>query len=70
MVQRWNERKSKCVIMVTYSISFAASIDHVPDHPERTAFRAQASSLNFDYTYRVWPSRAAMRKTIMHPERT
>ena len=46
--------------MKTYTMSFAASIDHVPEHPERTACK----QLEWDVCYQVWPSRAAMLKTI------
>lgn len=46
--------------MKTYTLSFAQSIEHKPDHPERTARR----SIGYDVTYQVWPSRAAMLKTI------
>lgn len=44
----------------TYTLSFANSIKHVPEHPERTAMK----SLDWDIRYQVWPSRAAMLKTI------
>ena len=46
--------------MKTYILSFAASITHEPKHPERTAKK----SLQWDVKYQVWPSRAAMLKTI------
>ncbi len=46
--------------MKQYSMSFADSINHVPEHPERTAQR----SFSWDVTFQVWPSRAAMLKTI------
>lgn len=46
--------------MKTYVLSFADSIKHVPEHPERTAMK----SLDWDVRYQVWPSRAAMLKTI------
>jgi hypothetical protein len=49
----------------TYTLPFARTVEHIPDHPERTAYRQQSSvGLDFDYTYQVWPSEAAMRKTI------
>lgn len=48
--------------MKRYSLSFAASTAHVPDHPERTATR-QGSGMDFDVYYQVWPNRAAMLKT-------
>ena len=46
--------------MKTYTLSFAASIEHKPEHPERTAMK----SLDWDVRYQVWTSRAAMLKTI------
>lgn len=46
--------------MRTYVLSFADSIKHVPEHPERTARK----SLQWDVKYQVWTSRAAMLKTI------
>jgi hypothetical protein len=54
--------------MKTYTISMAQTMTHVPEHPERTAYRTR-SGLDFDYTYRVWPSRAAMLKTIQMQSR-
>mgnify|MGYP001558442301 CR=1 FL=1 len=49
--------------MKHYTLSFADSIKHVPEHPERTAKRSQAG-MNFDVVYQVWPSRVAMLKTV------
>lgn len=49
--------------MKTYRLSFAQSVSHVPEHPERTASR-NMNGLEFDVIYQVWPSRAAMLKTI------
>ena len=46
-----------------YTLSFADSITHKPEHPDRTA-RRNGSGLNFDVTFQVWPNRAAMLKTI------
>jgi phosphopantetheinyl transferase len=46
--------------MKTYILSFAETIKHVPEHPERTAMK----SLDWDVRYQVWTSRAAMLKTI------
>lgn len=46
--------------MKRYALSFAASLEHKPEHPERTARRP----LQWDTEYQVWPSRAAMLKTI------
>ncbi len=50
--------------MKTYTLSAADSLAHVPTHPERTARRNAGGGLNFDVVYRVWPSRAAMAKSI------
>lgn len=49
--------------MKKYTLSFADSINHKPEHPERTA-RKNGRGMNFDVTYQVWPNRAAMLKTI------
>lgn len=46
--------------MKTYVLSFAQSITHIPEHPERTAMK----SLEWDVRYQVWTSRAAMLTTI------
>jgi len=48
--------------MKTYTITVADFAAHTPDAPERTAF----AMLNqqWDYTFKVWPSEASMRKTI------
>lgn len=54
--------------MKRYTMSFADSISHVPEHPERTA-KKQGRGMNFDVTYQVWPNRAAMMKTIDMQER-
>jgi hypothetical protein len=48
--------------MKTYTMSFAASLEHKPEHPERTAKRS-STGMNFDVTYQVWPNRASMLKT-------
>lgn len=45
--------------MKTYVLSFAASIKHEPEHPERTA----KSSLEWDVKFQVWPNRESMLKT-------
>lgn len=52
--------------MKTYSMSFAASLTHKPEHPERTA----SKPLEWDVAYQVWPSRAAMLKTIDMQDRS
>ena len=49
--------------MKTYRLSFADSIKHVPEHPERTAKRSSAGT-DFDVTYQVWPNRASMARSI------
>lgn len=46
--------------MKRYTLSFAEATQHIPDHPDRTAYR----SGEWDYMYQVWPSREAMLKTI------
>lgn len=46
--------------MKKYTLSFADSISHKPEHPDRTAMR----SLQWDVLYNVWPARAAMARTI------
>jgi hypothetical protein len=49
--------------MRRYRLSFADSIKHQPEHPERTA-RRSGTGLDLDVHYQVWPSRAAMLKTV------
>lgn len=49
--------------MKTYTMSFAASREHVPEHPERTA-KKNGKGMNFDVTFGVFPNRPAMLKTI------
>ena len=49
--------------MKKYSMSFARFTEHIPEHPERTAYRS-GGSLDFDTYLQVWPSAAAMAKTI------
>lgn len=49
--------------MKRYTVSFAASTEHKPDHPERTA-RKSGTGMNFDVTFQVWPSRVAMARSI------
>lgn len=53
--------------MKRYKLSGGESYTHQPDHPERTATK-QGRGLDFDVTYQVWPSRAAMAKTIRMQE--
>ena len=47
--------------MKTYCMSFAASLEHKPEHPEKTAKR---SSGDYDVEFGVWTNREAMLKTI------
>ena len=54
--------------MKRYILSGADSFHHVPEHPERTA-RKNGFGMNFDVTYQVWTSRAAMLKTIAMQEK-
>ena len=51
--------------MKRYTMSFAASIEHKPDHPERTARK----NTGWDVTFQVWPNRASMVKTIRMQEK-
>jgi hypothetical protein len=52
----------------TYTMSAAAAFSHVPEHPERTARRFHGG-MDFDVTFQVWTSRAAMLKTIQMQEK-
>ena len=52
-----------------YTLSAAAAIGHVPEHPDRTAYRNASGFLNFDLVFRVWPNRASMLTTIRMQER-
>jgi hypothetical protein len=54
--------------MKRYTMSFGASIEHKPEHPERTA-RKNGKGLNLDVTFQVWPNRASMVKSIRMQER-
>jgi hypothetical protein len=49
--------------MRKYRLSFAESQSHTPTHPERTASK-HGAGMDFDVYYQVWPSRAAMLKSI------
>lgn len=49
--------------MKRYRLSFAAAMDHAPEHPERTA-RKSGSGIDFDVTFQVWPNRASLAKSI------
>lgn len=54
--------------MKTYTLSFAESTRHTPEHPDRTA-RKSGSGMNFDVTYQVWPNRKAMARSIRMQEK-
>ena len=54
--------------MKAYTMSFAAAIEHKPEHPERTA-RKSGTGMNFDVTFQVWPNRPSMAKSIRMQER-
>lgn len=54
--------------MKRYTLSFAESIKHVPEHPDRTA-RRSGHGLDMDVYFQVWPSRAAMLTTIRMQEK-
>lgn len=51
--------------MKRYQMSFAASIEHKPEYPERTARRQLQS---FDVEFQVWPNRASLAKSIRMQE--
>lgn len=50
--------------MKRYTLSMADSVTHLPEHPNRTAYRMGRGTMNFDVTYQVWPNRESMLKTI------
>ena len=50
--------------MTRYQMSAAQAADHIPDHPERTGRASLGDLFDFDVTFQVWPSRAAMLKSI------
>ena len=52
--------------MTRLTLSFAASLEHKPEHPERTAKRSNAG---LDVTFQTWPNRASMAKSIRMQER-
>jgi hypothetical protein len=54
--------------MTRYTMSFAASLEHKPVHPERTA-RKSGTGMNFDITFQVWPNRPSLARTIRMQER-
>ena len=50
--------------MRTKTMSFGASIDYKPPHPERTARR----SADWDVTFQEWSNRPAMARSIRMQE--
>lgn len=50
-----------------YTMSFAEANAHVPANPERTT-RRSGRGLNFDVTFKVWPSRDVMARAIRKQE--
>jgi hypothetical protein len=54
--------------MKHYTLSFGASVDHKPEHPERTA-KKSGTGMNFDVTYQVWPNRESMARSIRMQQR-
>jgi len=54
--------------MKKYRLSFADSLTHKPEHPERTASKS-GKCMDMDVYYQVWPNRAAMLKTVDIQER-
>lgn len=54
--------------MKRYRLSFADSLQHVPEHPDRTA-RKTNDGLDMDITYQVWPNRASMARSVRMQER-
>lgn len=52
--------------MKTYTMSFAAAIQHTPAHPERTARKQER---NFDVTFKEWPAREAMARSLRMQEK-
>ena len=52
--------------MKRYTMSFAAAMEHKPEFPERTGRR---DLLSFDVEFQVWPSRAALLKTVQIQDR-
>ena len=49
--------------MKTYTLSCADAMQHKPEHSERTAKRYHGG-MNFDVTFKVWPNRASLVKTL------
>jgi len=46
-----------------YRLSFADSLAHKPEHPDRTA-RRSGSGLDMDTYFQVWPNRQSLAKSI------
>ena len=49
--------------MPTKRMSFAASLEYVPPHPERTAKRS-LPGIGGDTVFKQWPARTSMARTI------
>ena len=54
--------------MKRYTLSFAAGATYPHPAPDRTA-RKNHGGLDFDQTYQVWPSRAAMARSVRMQEK-
>lgn len=52
----------------TYTLSGAQAFSHVPEHPDRTG-RRDGHGLNFDVTFKVWPAREALARTVRMQEK-
>jgi hypothetical protein len=50
--------------MKRYVLSFGQSIEHRPEHPERTAKKP----CDWDVAFQVWPNRASMARSIRMQE--
>ncbi len=61
-------RKRWGIDVTKYTMSGAAADAHKPERAERTARRAAGGFLNFDVIFQVWPSRAAMARSIRMQE--
>jgi hypothetical protein len=55
--------------MKRYILSLGASLEHTPDHPERTAHRDVGRGLDMDVAFQVWPNRQSMARSIRIQER-
>lgn len=51
--------------MKRYSMPFARSIEHKPDHPDRTAKKTSG----WDIVFQVWPNRQSMARSIRMQEK-